>query len=59
MIEPVLLKEWSSEKEFILYDAGAYTPLCSDTLLLRGMGGMFAGPSIDLIFLGLDYAMMT
>jgi hypothetical protein len=55
-MDPVILKEWSSEKEFILYDAGAYTPLCSHTLLFRAMGGIHAGPSIDLIFLGLDYS---
>lgn len=55
-MEPVILREWSSEKQFILYDAGAYTQLCSDTILFRAMGGIFAGPSIDLIFLGLDYS---
>ncbi len=55
-MEPVLLKEYSSERHFTLYDAGAYTSLCSDTLLFRSMGGMFAGPSIDLIFLGLHYS---
>jgi len=55
-MEPVILKEWSSDRGFTLYDAGAYTPLCSDTLLFRAMGGLHAGPSIDLIFLGLDYS---
>jgi hypothetical protein len=54
-MEPIVLKEYSSENRFVLYEAGAFTPLCSDVVVFRAMGGMFAGPSIDLIFLGLNY----
>lgn len=54
-MEPIILKEYTCESRFILYDAGAYTPLCSDVVLYRAMGGMFTGPSIDLIFLGIHY----
>lgn len=54
-MDPVVLKEYSSEKHFVLYEAGAYTPLCGDMVVFRAMGGMFAGPSVDLIFLGSGY----
>ena len=49
------MNEYSSDKCFDLYEAGTYTPLCGDVVVFRAMGGMFTGPSIDLIFLGLDY----
>ena len=54
-MEPVTLKEYACQSRFILYGAGAYTSLCSDVVLFRAMGGMFAGSSIDLIFLGIRY----
>src|SRR6185369_2204413 len=54
-MDPKYLKEYSSEKNFVLYEAGAYTGLCGDMVVFRALGGKFAGPSIDLIFLGLVY----
>ena len=54
-MDPVVLKEYSSEKRFVLYEAGVYTGLCGDMVVFRALGGMFAGPSVDLIFLGLGY----
>jgi len=54
-VDPIFLKEFSSEMHFVLYEAGAYTALCGDMVVFRAMGGLFAGPSMDLIFLGLDY----
>ena len=54
-MDPIVLKEYSSEKRFILYEAAAYTELCGDMVVFRAMGGMFAGPSVDLIFLGIGY----
>ena len=54
-MDPVVLKEYSSEKRFVLYEAGVYTELCSDMVVFRALGGMFAGPSVDLIFLGFAY----
>lgn len=54
-MDPIFLKESSSEKCFSLYEAGVYTALCGDAVVFRAMGGVLAGPSIDLIFLGLVY----
>lgn len=54
-MDPVVIKEYSSEKRFVLYEAGVYTELCSDMVVFRALGGMFAGPSVDLIFLGIGY----
>lgn len=54
-MDPIYLKEYSSEKTFVLYEAGAYTALCGDVVVFRAMGGLIAGPSIDLIFPGLVY----
>ena len=54
-MDPIFLKEYSSEKRFVLYEAGAYTALCGDVVVFRALGGAFAGSSIDLIFLGLVY----
>ncbi len=54
-MEPIVLKEYSAQESFVLYEAGAYTELCSDVVVFRAMGGLFAGPSIDLIFLAVDY----
>lgn len=54
-MDPIYLKEYTSEKYFVLYEAEVNTTLCSDMVVFRAMGGVFAGPSIDLIFLGLDY----
>jgi hypothetical protein len=38
-----------------LYEAGVYTELCGDMVVFRALGGMFLGPSVDLIFLGFAY----
>ena len=54
-MDPKYLKEYSSEKHFVLYEAAPYTGLCGEMVVFRAMGGKFAGPSIDLIFLGLIY----
>jgi len=54
-MDPKYLKEYSSEKHFVLYEAAPYTGLCGEMVVFRAMGGKFAGPSIDLIFLGLVY----
>lgn len=54
-MDPVYLKEYSSEKNFLLYEAGVYTGLSGDMVVFRALGGKFAGASIDLIFLGLVY----
>jgi hypothetical protein len=54
-MDPVFLKEYSSESSFVLYEAGAYTALCGDMVVFRAMGGLMARPGIDLIFLGLVY----
>lgn len=43
-MDPKYLKEYSSEKHFVLYEAGAYTGLCGDMVVFRARGGMFAGP---------------
>jgi len=52
-MDPKYLKEYSSEQNFVLYEAGAYSGLCGDMVVFRALGGKFARPSIDLIFLGL------
>ena len=54
-MDPIVLKDYSSEASFRLLEAQAFTELCGDMVVFRTMGGMFAGPSIDLIFLGLRY----
>src|SRR5215470_9052002 len=54
-MNPVILTEYSAEQLFILFEAAAFTPLCSDAIVFRAMGGTFAGPSIDIVFLGLKY----
>jgi len=54
-MDPKYLKEYSSEKHFVLYEAAPYSGLCGEMVVFRAMGGTFAGPSIDLIFLGLVY----
>ena len=55
LIDPIVLKEFTSEQHFVLYEAGAFTALCGDAVVFRAMGGLFAGPSVDLMFLGLVY----
>ena len=54
-MDPRYLKEYSAEKLFHLYEAALYTDLCGEMVVFRAMGGMFAGPSIDLIFAGVIY----
>lgn len=54
-MNPTILKEYSSDKRFILYEAAPYTPLFGEAVVFRAMGGMLAGPSMDLIFLGVHY----
>ena len=54
-MDPVYLKEYSSEKRFVLYETGPYTALCGQAVVFRALGRSVAGPSIDLIFVGLVY----
>jgi hypothetical protein len=56
-MDPIVLHEYSSEQRFVLYEASAFTALCGDAVVFRAMGGLIAGPSIDLIFFGLVYSL--
>jgi hypothetical protein len=51
MIEPTLIREYSSPRAFHLFDVS----WGGNCVLLHGHGGMFLGKAIDLIFLGTEY----